>query len=299
MNFNQLLAFYEVARQLSFTRAAQSLSISQPAVTRRILEMERAHDVKLLERNSRNVILTEPGKVLMSYVERMVALADEADVALKSIAGLKTGRIEIGTSRPVANAYLSAIAVAFKHRFPGVVPVIHVENSLWILEQVLGLHLDLGIIGMKPRHPDLIVTPFFDEQLVLVMPPNHAWNKRKTFKLEDLKGQSLIMREKGSGTRELIDSALDKLGVKPTIVMEIGSNEAIKRAVEGNVGLAFFPPSVVDAEIKEGVVKALKISGPRLELSFNVVYHQEKRSSPLIRAFIEVLKEQGPTRARF
>ena len=118
-------------------------------MTRRILEMERAHDVKLLERNSRNVILTEPGKVLMSYVERMVALADEADVALKSIAGLKTGRIEIGTSRPVANAYLSAIAVAFKHRFPGVVPVIHVENSLWILEQVLGLHLDLGIIGIK------------------------------------------------------------------------------------------------------------------------------------------------------
>ena len=140
--------------------------------------------------------------------------------------------------------------------------------------------------------------PFFDEQLVLVVPPHHAWSKRKSFKLEDLKDQPLIMREKGSGTRELIDSALDKVGVKPAIAMEIGSNEAIKRAVEGNVGLAFFPPSVVDAEIKEGVVKALKISGARLELSFNVVYHQEKRSSPLIRAFIEVLKEQGPKRGR-
>ena len=297
MNFNQLLAFYEVARQRSFTRAAQSLSISQPAVTRRILEMERAHDVKLLERTSRNVTLTEPGKVLMSYVERMVALADEADVTLDPSPDSICG-IEIGTSRPVANAYLSAIAVAFKHRFPGVVPVIHVGNSQWILEQVLGLRLDLGIIGMKPRHPDLIVSPFFDEQLVLVVPPHHSWSKRKSFKLEDLKDQPLIMREKGSGTRELINSALDKVGVKPAIAMEIGSNEAIKRAVEGNVGLAFFPPSVVDAEIKEGVVKALKISGARLELSFNVVYHQEKRSSPLIRAFIEVLKEQGPKRGR-
>ena len=91
---------------------------------------------------------------------------------------------------------------------------------------------------MKPRHPDLIVSPFFDEQLVLVVPPHHAWSKRKSFKLEDLKDQPLIMREKGSGTRELVDSALDKVGVKPAIAMEIGSNEAIERAVEGNVGLA-------------------------------------------------------------
>ena len=146
MNFNQLLAFYGVARERSFTRAAKSLAISQPAVTRRIQEMEHAHSVKLLERTSRRVVLTEPGKLLLSYVERMVALADEAEIALKSMAGLKSGRIEIGTSRPVANSYLSSIAIAFKQRFPGVVPAIHVENSQWILEQVLGFRLDLGII---------------------------------------------------------------------------------------------------------------------------------------------------------
>jgi DNA-binding transcriptional LysR family regulator len=294
VNFNQLFAFYEVARQRSFTGAAKNLAISQPAVTRRILEMERAHNVKLLERTSRNVVLTGPGKVLMSYVERMVALAEEAEISLKSTVGLKTGRIEIGASRPVASAYLSAISVAFKKRFPGVVPVIHVENSHWIFEQVLAFRLDLGIIGLKPRHPDLIVSPFFDEALVLVVSPTHPWANRKSFKLEELTGQSLVMREKGSGTRELIDSALDKLGAKPIIAMEIGSNEAIKRAVEGNIGLAFFPPSVVDAEVKQGEMKALKISDVRLELSFNVVYHQEKRSSPLIRAFMEVLSEQRP-----
>src|SRR5512145_3386477 len=107
------------------------------------------------------------------------------------------------------------------------------------------------------------------------------------------------MREKGSGTRELIDWALDKSGAKPIIAMEIGSNEAIKHAVEGNIGLAFFPPSVVDAEVKQGEMKALKISDVRLELSFNVVYHQEKRSSPVIRAFMDVLNEQRPKPARY
>jgi LysR family transcriptional regulator, transcriptional activator of the cysJI operon len=298
VNFNQLLAFFAVARERSFTQAAKILEISQPAVTRRILEMEQAHNVKLLERTKRRVVLTEQGKLLLSYAERIVALADEAEVALKSMAGLKSGRIEIGTSRPVASAYLSSIAIAFKQRFPGVVPAIHVENSQWILEQVLGFRLDLGIIGMKPRHPDLIVIPFFNEQLVIVVPSNHAWARRKALRLEDLDGQSLIMREKGSGTRELIDSAFDKLHIKPVVAMEVGSNEAIKRAVEGNLGLAFFPPSVVDAEIKEGVLKALNISGVRLALSFNVIYHREKRSSPLIRAFIEVLREQRPKLVR-
>jgi DNA-binding transcriptional LysR family regulator len=298
VNFNQLLAFFAVARERSFTQAAKTLEISQPAVTRRILEMEQAHNVKLLERTKRRVVLTEQGKLLLSYAERIVALADEAEVALKSMAGLKSGRIEIGTSRPVASAYLSSIAIAFKQRFPGVVPAIHVENSQWILEQVLGFRLDLGIIGMKPRQPDLIVIPFFNEQLVIVVPSNHAWARRKALRLEDLDGQSLIMREKGSGTRELIDAAFDKLHIRPVVAMEVGSNEAIKRAVEGNLGLAFFPPSVVDAEIKEGVLKALNISEGRLALSFNVIYHREKRSSPLIRAFIEVLREQRPKLAR-
>jgi DNA-binding transcriptional LysR family regulator len=217
MNFSQLLAFYEVARQRNFPRAAKNLAISQPAVTRRILEMERAHNVKLLERTIRNVVLTGPGKMLMSYVERMVALLDEAEISLKSTVELKTGRIEIGASRPVASAYLSAISMAFKKRFPGVIPVIHVENSHWIFEQVLAFRLDLGVIGIKPRHPDLIVSPFFDEALVLVVSPTHPWAKRKSFKLEELTGQSLVMREKGSGTRELIESALDKSKAKPIV----------------------------------------------------------------------------------
>ena len=173
MNFNQLLAFHVVVQERSFTRAAKTLSISQPAVTRRIHELEQAHNLKLLERTSRRVVLTEQGKLLLTYVERMSALADEAELALKSIAGFKSGRIEVGTSRPVASAYLPSIAVAFKQKFPGIVPAIHVENSQWILEQVLALRLDVGIIGIKPGHPDLIVMPFFDEQLLVIVPAHH------------------------------------------------------------------------------------------------------------------------------
>jgi DNA-binding transcriptional LysR family regulator len=231
----------------------------------------------------------------MSYVERMVALAEGANLAQVN-GRVQTGRIEIGASRPVSSACCRRYRWRSK-RFQR--SVIHVENSHWIFEQVLAFRLDLGIIGIKPRHPDLIVSPFFDEALVLVVSPTHPWAKRKSFKLKELTGQSLVMREKGSGTRELIEAALNKSDAKPIIAMEIGSNEAIKRAVEGNIGLAFYPPSVIDAEVKQGEMKALKISDVRLELSFNVVYHQEKRSSPVIRAFMEVLNEQRPKPAPY
>jgi DNA-binding transcriptional LysR family regulator len=152
---------------------------------------------------------------------------------------------------------------------------------------------------MKPRHPDLIVTPFLDEELMLVVPGDHRWAKRRSIRLDELKDEPLILREKGSGARELVDTAFNKQGLRPIIAMEVGSNEAIKRAVEAHVGLAFFPPSAAGAEIKDGLVKALRIAGARLALSFNVVYHREKRLSPLIRAFMEVLKEQRPKLAYY
>lgn len=292
MNFNQLYAFYVIARQGSFTRAAEHLSVSQPAITKRILDLERSHGVRLLERTSRRVVLTDQGKLLLSYVERMVALAEEADLAVKSMAGIKTGRIEIGTSRPVASYHLSSIAVIFKQRYPGVVPSIHVENSQWILNELLGFRLDVGIVGMKPSHPDLIVFPFLEEELAIIVPVGHKWAKRKTISLTELHGHPLILREKGSGTRGLIESELNKAGIKPVVEMEVGSNEAIKRAVEKHLGLAILPPAVVNEEIKEGLLKALPLKGPSLALSFYVIYHKEKRSSPLIHAFVEVLKEE-------
>jgi len=294
LNFNQLHAFYVVAREGSFTRAAELLSVSQPAVTRRILEIERSHGVRLLERTSRRVVLTDQGKLLLSYVERMVTLAEEADLAIKSMAGLKTGRIEIGTSRPVASYHLSSIAVSFKQRYPGVVPSIHVENSQWILNEVLGFRVDIGIVGIKPRHPDLVVFPFLREELAIVVPAAHKWAKRKAVLLTELDGNPLILREKGSGTRSLIELEIAKAGIKPVVEMEVGSNEAIKRAVEMNLGLAILPPAVVDEEIKEGLLKALPIKEPSLALSFYVIYHKEKRSSPLIHAFVEVLREEAP-----
>ena len=294
MNFNQLQAFYVVAREESFTRAANRLSVSQPAITKRIQDLERSCNVRLLERTSRRLVLTDCGKLLLSYVERIMALADEAELAVNSMSGLNTGRIEIGTSRPVASYHLSTITVSFKQEYPGVVPCLHVENSQWVLNEILAFRLDIGIVGIKPHHQDLIVSPFLEEELAVIVPVTHRWATRKSIALAELGGQPLILRERGSGTRVLIESELRNVHVQPMIAMEVGSNEAIKRAVEKNLGLAILPPAVVAEEVKDGVITSLRIKTPRLALSFYVVYHKEKRSSPLIHAFLEVLKRERP-----
>ena len=118
---------------------------------------------------------------------------------------------------------MSSIAVSFKQRYPGVVPSIHVENSQWILNEVLVFRLDIGIVGVKPKQKDLIVFPFLDEELVILVPANHPWAKRKTVMLKELQDKPLILREKGSGTRGLIESEFNAAGIRPAVAMEIGS----------------------------------------------------------------------------
>ena len=292
MNFKQLNAFYLVARQASFSRAAKKLSISQPAVSKHIRDLERFYGVRLFERSARKTILTESGHTLLSYAQRLFTLAQEAEVALESISGLKSGRIEIGTSRTVGTYYIPPIAVAFKQKYPGVTLSVHVENSQWVLDQIMAFELDLGILGIRPSYENLTVLPFAKEKLILAVPPGHPWAKRKAVKFSELQNQPLIIREKGSGTRRLIESEMVKLRVRLRVTMELGSNEAIKRAVEQGAGLALFPPSVAASEVRRGLLKTLRVHGAELALSFNVVYHRDKEPSPLVQAFLMVIEEK-------
>ena len=292
MNFNQLHAFYTVAQEGNFTKAAKRLSVSQPAVTKHIRDLEMFYGLRLLERTTRKTTLTEAGRTLLSFAQRIFAMAGEAELTLESIAGLKTGRIEVGTSRTVGTYYITPIAVGFKKAYPGVILSIRIENSQWVLEQILGLRLDLGVVGVQVKNEDLVFLPFVKEELLLIVPAAHPWAKQKSVQAQQLKNQLFIMREKGSGTRELIESELGRIGIKPNITMELGSNEAIKRAVESGVGLALLPPKVVQSEMSQGLLRCLTVKGTQFLLKFNVVYHKDKESSRLIQAFLTILAQK-------
>ena len=292
MNFNQLNAFYVVAQEGSFSKAAKKLSISQPAVSKQIRDIEHFYGVRFFERTARRTALTETGQTLLSYAQRIFPLVHEAEDALEAILGLKSGRIEIGTSHTVGTYYLPPIVVAFKQKYPGVSLSVHIENSQWVLDQILAYQIDLGILGIEPKNENLVAFPFVKENLILAIPGGHRWAQRRTVTLAELSDQPLILREKGSGTRRIIESVLEKWGVKPRITMELGSNEAIKRAVEQGVGLALFPHAVAAREIEQGTLRALVVREAELALSFKIVYHRDKQSSPLVQAFLEVIAEK-------
>jgi DNA-binding transcriptional LysR family regulator len=293
MNFNQLQAFYMVAREGSFTAAAARLNISQPAVTRHVRELESLYRLRLFERTGRGVVLTEAGKMLLSFAQRIFSLASDAELTLHSMAHLKSGRLEVGTSRTAGTYYMPEILFAFKQRYPGVVVSLHSQNSEWVVDQILGLNLDVGVVVMALKHKHLVIRPFAEEQLVLMVPPGHPWARRQAVDARELNGKPLIMREKGSGTRNLILSELEKSAISPNVTMELASNEAIKQAVQQGVGLALVPRKIAVLEIQQGLLKALPVRGAELTLSFHVVYHKDKEVSPFIQAFLEVLEDRA------
>jgi len=261
-------------------------------VSKQIRDIEHFYGVRFFERSAQKTILTETGRTLLSYAQRIFTLSSEAEVALESIAGLRSGRIEIGTSRTVGTYYIPPIVVAFKQRYPGVTLSVHIENSQWVLDQILAFQIDLGILGIEPKNKNLVAFPLVKENLILAIPVGHRWAQRRTVTLAELSEQPLILREKGSGTRRVIESVLKKWGAEPRITMELGSNEAIKQAVEQGVGLALFPRAVAAREIEQGTLRALVVREADLALSFYIVYHRDKHSSPLVQAFLEVIAEK-------
>ncbi len=261
-------------------------------MSKQIRDIEHFYGVRFFERSAQKTILTETGRTLLSYAQRIFTLSSEAEVALESIAGLRSGRIEIGTSRTVGTYYIPPIVVAFKQRYPGVTLSVHIENSQWVLDQILAFQIDLGILGIEPKNKNLVAFPLVKENLILAIPVGHRWAQRRTVTLAELSEQPLILREKGSGTRRVIESVLKNWGAEPRITMELGSNEAIKQAVEQGVGLALFPRAVAAREIEQGTLRALVVRDADLALSFNIVYHRDKHSSPLVQAFLEVIAEK-------
>lgn len=276
-----------MARTGSFSKAAQELSVTQPAVTVQIRQLERHCGVSLFDRVRRRGKLTQAGQSLYEYAQRIFALAEEAEQTLELTRGVKAGRLRLTASLTAAAYYLPPLVAAFKQRFPGIQVQLSVDNSRRVAERVLTLGDDLGVLTGDPENPDLVIRPFCEDPLVLIVPPQHPWAGRRTVSLHELQDQPFILREPGSATRALIESRVAAAGVSLHVTMELGSNEAIKRTVEMGSGVTLISAAIVQREVKAGHLAMLRVREPGLVRRFDLVYHRERRESPLIKAFLE------------
>ena len=290
----RLQVFHAVAKHLSFTKAAETLFMTQPAVTFQIKQLEEHLNTRLFDRAQGRIALTPAGRVALEYAERILALSAELDTRLKEMGGQAAGPLLIGASMTIGEYVLPQLIGKFKAHFPAVLPTLFVGNSEAVQERVAERTLDLGFIEGDSHLASLHSELCSEDELQVVCAPSHPLAKEQVALPLALCQHAYINREPGSGTREVIDRYLAKAGVAPdslNVVVELGSPEAIKGLVATGLGFAIMSRVIVAKELQLGQLVQIPLL-PRLIRNFSAVYPKERFHSRLVAAFLAFAKEQ-------
>ena len=285
----RLQVFYTVAKQLSFTKAAELLYMTQPAVTFQVKQLEEHFNTRLFERSHSKITLTPAGEVAMEYAERILNLSSELDTRLGELTGQISGTLLVGASTTIAEYMLPRLLGDFKAQYPNVHARLMVANSEAIEAKIADHTLDVGLIESPSHHPQLTSHVCCEDELVAICAPKHAVAEYTSITPLQLAELPYVSRESGSGTREVMDDYFRKNGVQPEdlhIVMELGSREAIKGAVEAGLGIAIVSRATIQKEIKLGDLIAIPLE-PRLNRPLSMVNAKEKFRSRLLQTFLE------------
>lgn len=285
----RLQVFHAVAKQMSFTRAAEVLFMTQPAVTFQIKQLEEHFNTRLFDRGHGKISLTPAGEMVLEYAERILSLAGEMDLRVAEMTGEVRGSLLVGSSTTIAEFMLPRILGEFKSAYPEVRQRLVVANSEAIQQRVAEHMLDIGLIESPPKQVGLDVEVCSEDELQVVCSPNFPLAKFSEITPQQLLSHPFVSREVGSGTREYTDNYLRENGIDPekmNLVMELGGPEALNGVVESGLGFAIVSrASVVKAKrLGELVTVPLK---PRLMRTLYMVYPKEKFRSRLVTTFVE------------
>jgi len=290
----RLQVFHAVAKHLSFTRAAEALFMTQPAVTFQIRQLEEHFGTRLFDRTHGGITLTGAGAVVLDYAERILALSNELDTRVKELGGQVAGPLFIGASTTIAEFLLPQILGEFKVRFPALMPRLFVANSDAVQSRIEDRTLDLGFIEGDSHLPTLVSDICCEDELKVVCAPSHPLAKEETVTARALRQHDYITREVGSGTRQVTDHYFEKAGVPPeslNVVMELGSPEALKGLVATGLGFAIISKAAVVKEIRLGQLVQIPLS-PRLVRYLSVVYPKERFQSQMVNNLVQFAKER-------
>ena len=274
----RLQVFHTVARLLSFTKAAESLHMTQPAVTFQVRQLEEYFNTRLFDRTHNRISLTDAGMRVFGYADDIFDLYAQMDNAVRDITGEISGVLIIGASTTIAEYMLPSLLGDFKKKYPDVNVHLKVSNSDGVVSMVENNDIDLGVVEAPVMNKNLVVERCREDQLVAIVPPQHALSDHKKVRLSDLLGHAYIAREEGSGTREVIEEYLAGAGMKPAdlhVAMELGSPEAIKGAVEAGMGVSIVSEVTIQKELQLGTLVALELDPP-LVRPFSFVHQKQK-----------------------
>lgn len=295
MTIRSLEIFVKVAECGKMSEVARNMYITQSSVSQAISEIEKEYGVKLFDRISKKLYLTEAGK-LLGYGRHLLAVNEEMNDCMKHCA--KNIRIRVGATVTVGTCVISPIMLELYKVNPLIEPEVFVEDTRLIAKKLLNSELDIAIVEGKIKHPDIVTKSIINDNLVLICSHKHEFYKRDSIEVSELSNQPLIMRELGSGTRAQLEKQLKELKIPMNIRWSCYNSEAILRAVVDNFGIAVISELLIEDYLKKHLLWACDIEGINLHRTFDIAYHRSKFFTENISAFFDISVEYGKKQAR-
>jgi DNA-binding transcriptional LysR family regulator len=285
----RLTVFRAVAEQSSFRKAAEELYLTQPAVSLQVKALEEDLGVQLFDRGGAHIALTEAGRILLDYARQVSALLARAEHDIAALSGEHAGQLSLGASTTIAQYVLPRLLGEFRREHPRVHPTLISGNTEQIVDAVEKQKIELGFIEGPARSRDVKTAPFLEDELVLIASTAHELAERNSITCSELAATPLLMRERGSGTRHVIEMALERQGVKRSslhIVMELDSTEAIKSAVEAGLGIGFVSRWAIAKDLRlDRSFRIVDVEGLRIKRAFLAAYQAGPEPQGLAREF--------------
>ncbi len=289
MNIHHLETFVKIIELKSFTKAAEELYLTQPTVSKQIVDLERFFQIRLIDRTKRSVELTRGGEILFAYAKDFLALKKEAIEAIAAFRGLKSGTLRLGASSIPGVYILPPILKTFKEQFPGVDLSLVLSDSKEITTRVENAEVDIGFVGSREETSKITYSTFLEDSIVFIA-PLHFPDK---IDLPEIADYPFVTREPGSGTRKCFEAALRKRRIKPAdlrVVGELGDTEAIKAAVREGMGFSYISERAVREELDRGLLKTMSVKGlPSIKRSFYTITKMGRSMAPPTEALLKII----------
>lgn len=293
ITLRQLKVFERVARRLSFTRAAEELFLTQPAVSMQIKQFEEAIGLPLFERLGKKIYLTQAGEELYQLSRTIARELDEAEQIIEELKGTESGRLNVSVANTV-HYFAIRLLAEFCRRHPKVRVSFKVTNRKGLLQNLEDNEADLLLMGQPPDSQDLVAESFLTNPLIIIAPPGHPLAGQKNIDLREFTHETFIMREIGSGTRNSVERFLAERGVHLTVSMEMNTNGAIKQGVEEGLGLGIVSIHTLERELEGGRLVVLDAESFPILRQWFIVHRAGKRLSAIATEFADFVRQEAP-----
>lgn len=290
LNFNQFRVFYYVAKHLNYTKAAADLYISQPAVTAQMKAFEDYCGLKLFKKRGRQNWLTEEGALLYGFAKSVFAIEKKVEDSIEDMRELKRGILKIGTTKAYARYFMPLMLSSFHSKYPNIRIELNEGSSLEMTRSLLEFKNEVAIIAKAEEIDGIVFIPFSQEEMVVIGEPDHPLSRKEAVTFKELQHEPFIMKDRGSGTRRLVNKLFEENGCIPDILMEVSNAEFIKQLVQRGEGISYLIREAVSREVEEGKLSEIPMRGEKVYLDVSIAYLEDQHLSPSAKAFLEILE---------